>query len=47
MERSQLLADFKQRFDLFKMIWRHRKLAEKRNLSFEQNKAAKLSLIHI
>ena len=40
-ERSQLLADFKQRFDLFKMIWRHRKLAEKRNLSFEQNKAAK------
>lgn len=40
-ERSQLLADFKQRFDLFKMIWRHRKLAEKRNLSFQQNKAAK------
>ena len=41
MQRSHLLADFKQRVDLFKMIWRHRKLAEKRNLSFEQNKAAK------
>ena len=41
MQRSHLLADFKQRVDLFKMIWRHRKLAEKRNLSFQQNKAAK------
>ena len=41
MQRSHLLSDFKQRVDLFKMIWRHRKLAEKRNLSFEQNKVAK------
>ena len=41
MQRSHLLTDFKQRVDLFKMIWRHRKLAEKRNLSFQQNKAAK------
>ena len=41
MQRSHLLSDFKQRVDLFKMIWRHRKLAEKRNLSFQQNKAAK------
>ena len=41
MQRLHLLADFKQRVDLFKMIWRHRKLAEKRNLSFQQNKAAK------
>lgn len=41
MQRSHLIADFKQRVNLFKMIWHHRKLAEKRNLSFQQNKAAK------
>lgn len=43
-EHSRLFTDLKQRIELFKMIKRHRKLAEKRSLSFKQNKAAKYIL---
>lgn len=35
-------TDFQQRIALFKMMWRHRKLAEKRSLSFQQNKIAQI-----
>lgn len=45
MQLTHLPADFKQRVDLFKMIWHHRKLAEKRSLSFKQNKVAKYVML--
>ncbi len=42
---NYLQPTLRDRFDLFKMIRRHRKLAEKRSISYEQNKAAKVLVV--